>query len=99
MMAAPVRVILRPHYLRRWQGMAFIKQAALAHRIGVSQGYLSRLGLGVGTCTVWDAGRLVAKINFHLRHDGLRERMRLRDLIDRVVPAACDRDHTHSEAA
>jgi len=86
-MAEPVRVILRAHYLQRWQGMSLLKQKSLAHRIGVTQGYLSRLAIGIGSCTIWDAGRLVAKINFHLRHDGLNERLRLRDLIGRYVPA------------
>jgi predicted transcriptional regulator len=86
--APPSRVILRAHYLQRWQGMSLLKQKSLAHRIGVTQGYLSRLAIGIGSCTIWDAGRLVAKINFHLRHDGMRERMRLRDLIARHVPGA-----------
>jgi predicted transcriptional regulator len=91
MMAESTRVILRPHYLRRWTSFAFLKQEALAQRINVSQGYLSRISLGVSSCSLWDAGRLVAKINFHLRHDGMRERLRLRDLVDRMSPAVTAR--------
>lgn len=78
------RIRLKPLEARRWRSFAMIKQAAMAHRLGVTQGALSRIETGANTIAEHDAERVVGLINRSLAEAGIEARC---DLAALVAPA------------
>lgn len=68
------RLRLKPLEARRWRSFAMIKQSAMAHRLGLTQGGLSRIETGSNTVDARRAECMVDLINRSLEEAGIDAR-------------------------
>ncbi len=71
---------LKPFALRRWAGLALVKQATISQITGYTQAMVSRWTAGTARIRRKDLDRIISHINQRLAADGLRQRVSARDL-------------------